>query len=152
NDVAVGRDDEARAERARFAGPGLGAVATAVIAAAAALLLIGVEPAEELLERIGLRFDRHPLLGRNIDHRGLQLGDEVGERHRRTGAWRKRGGTGRVLRNLSARLPRGERECSSPQKQGHRDPVGIAHFSGLLRFHRYSINWLWTQGANRSVG
>src|SRR5207245_511745 len=54
---------------------------------------------------------------------------------------------GRILRDLSARLPRGERKGRSPEKQGHRDPIGVAHVSGLLRPHRYSIKSGGMQGA-----
>ena len=34
-----------------------------------------------------------------------------------------------------------DRECRSTQEQGHCDPVGIAHFSGLLRFHPRPLFW-----------
>ena len=149
DDVAVRRDDEARAQRPGFASARLTAAPAPAAAVIAALRCVGIEPAEEILERVGLRFDRHALLGRNVDDRGLQLGDEVGERHRRAGTRRECRRSGRVLRNLSARLPRGERECGSPQEQGHRDPIGVTHGSGLLRSHRYSINWLAIQAPNR---
>ena len=55
---------------------------------------------------------------------------------------------GAFCANLSARLPRCQGKRRSPEKQGHRDPIGVAHFSGLLRPHRYSINPGGTQGAN----
>ena len=70
----------------------------------------------------------------------LQPGGKVREAHRR--AWTRRQRRRRVLGDLRAGLPGGERKCGSPEKQGHGDPIGVAHLSGLLRLHRYSIIWL----------
>ena len=151
DDVPVGRNDEARAQRAGLAGAALAALPALPLALAAlARRDAGVEAAEEFLERVGLRPHRDALLGRDVDHRGLQPSRQIGEGHRGAGAGRHRGG--RILGLLRARLPRCERECRSPQKQGHGDPIGVAHFSGLLRDHGYSINWVDTQGANVPLG
>ena len=154
NDIAIGRDDKARSQRARLASPLLLLLLllllTLVRSSALAVLLrlrIRVELPEELLERVVLRGAHgHPLLGGDIDHRRLKPGDEVRKGHRRTGSWSKHRCARRVLRDLCASLPSGKRECRSPEQQGHCDPVGVAHFSGLLRAHRYSIIWCETQG------
>src|SRR6185369_4802724 len=135
----------ARAERAGFAGAwlSLSLLLTLVGAAATVGSAGAAEPPEKLLERIRLGFHRDALLGRDVDDRRLQLGDQIGERLRSAARSHDRG---RVLRDLGAGASRGQRECRSPEKQGHRDPIGVAHFSGLLRAHRYSIILGWTQG------
>ena len=85
DDVAVGRNDEARAERAGLAGARLRR-------RCCRLRSLPLLPCGWRRGRTGGRIprtgrlcaaDRDALLGRNVDHRGLQLGDEVGERHRR---------------------------------------------------------------------
>src|SRR6185295_16295095 len=63
DDIAVGRNDEARAERAGFAGPRLLAGRGRATAAAAVGRGRAAEAAEEFLERIGLGAHRDALLG-----------------------------------------------------------------------------------------
>jgi len=76
DDIAVGRDDEAGAERLRLARLGLLPV-----------LLLFLEAAEQLVERRAGRQARDAaqaadfdfLRGRNVDHRGLKPRGQVGE-------------------------------------------------------------------------
>ena len=116
HDIAVGRDDEARADRA-----GLARALLLLRLLLAALGLRRIEAAEEFLERIGLRADRHALLGRDVDHSGLQPRGEVGEGHRRTGA-RSQTEVRRVLRDLGAGLASGEENAVPPKSRAIATP------------------------------
>jgi hypothetical protein len=109
DDVAVGRDDKARAERAGLAGARLRLRAFAGCNAA-----LSAEPAEEFLERVGLLLDRDALLGRDVDHRRLEPRGEVGKAHRRARTRRHR--RRRILRNLSADRTGGDRKRGTAEQ------------------------------------
>ena len=139
DDIAVGRNDKARTERAGFAGlrrtaaPG----ASATTRRALALRRLATEAAEEFGEGIGLVLHRHPLFGRNVDHRRLETRSKVGEAERRTGA---RGHRRRaVLRDLRSGLAGGQRESGSAKQQGGGDTIGVAHGSILLQLDHLDL-------------
>ncbi len=112
DDIAVGRDQETRAAALLFLGDRLARSGK------------GIEPDAE----------RHLLLGRDVDHRGLQLLDEVGEAFGRAGA---RNGLGDlalfVLRNLRAdgRLS-DQRQRGATRQQGRSDAINITHDRKIL--------------------
>ena len=119
DDVTIGRDDEARAERLCLSRdrPAVGAG----LRRAAVVILTEQLPERSAGERIALLRHRHALRGRDVDHRRLQPRDHVGEAHRRTGAGRGGGDhAGRVLRRLSIGGLHHHGRGSAAQQQGLR--------------------------------
>jgi len=127
DDVTVGRNDEAGTDRSSLPGAGR-----------ALLRLLRdwrSELAEEFFQRVRLLLaDGNALLGRDVDHRRLQPGCQLCERHWRAG--RRHGHRG-VLRDLRSNRAASERKSGPAKKQSCRDTIGITHCSGLLRLHRH---------------
>ncbi len=131
DDVAVGRDDEARAERAAALGDRR---------VAAAVGDRNPELAEEILEAGGdlaVAVDLQHLLGRDVDHGRLELRGEVGEAHRSSGARSGGGdGAGLVLRGLGADGAHRQRGGGAAQENGGRKAIDVTHDSHLLTCFR----------------
>jgi hypothetical protein len=120
DDIAIGRDDEARAERAAALGDAIVVVPTAAAAAAVVIIRNGhAKPAEEFFEagRIAALCDGDALFGRNVDDRRLKPLRQFGEAHRPAGA--RCGSVDRsrlVLRGLRARRVQRDGRGGSPEQ------------------------------------
>ena len=136
DDIAVGRDDEARAERGRLARRPGGRRRRCRRRAAE----LAEQIARTACRRTDCRCcaDLDALRGRDVDHRRLQLGGEIGEAHRRAGARRGGGdGAGRVLRDLRAdRLLHDQGGGGAAGEHGGGDGIGVTHDGNLLSIVR----------------
>ena len=106
------------------------------------------EAAKEFLKRVGLGANRDALLGGDVDHRRLEPGGKVGERHWRSGARHHR--RRRVLRDLGTGFPGGERESGSSNQQGGGHSISVTQGSVLLRNHKFSRSMLTLMDDGRS--
>ncbi len=122
DDIAVGGDDEARAERTA-------ALRDRAFALAALLGRLAAEAAEEFLEarRQLPALDLDALPGRNVDHRGLQPLGEVGEAHRRVARRRRADRAGLVLRDLRGDRIEGQRRGGSAEEESAGDGIDVTH-------------------------
>ena len=124
DDIAVGGDDEARAERAA-------ALGDRPFALAPLLGHFAAEAAEEFLEagRHLPALDLDALPGRDVDHRGLQPLGEVGEAHRRAAGRHRADRSGLVLGDLRGDRIEGQgRGCPAEEKSAG-DGIDVTHGS-----------------------
>jgi len=125
DDIAIGRDDEARSQRLR-------------LARAAATAFGCAEKAAERGSGKRVVGHAHALARRDVDHRGLQLLGQIGKAHRRAGT----GGCGEhralvVLRHLRAqRLARRQNDRAATQQKGRRHCIGISHVQILFIYKK----------------
>ncbi len=132
DDISIGRDDEARAERLTFACLGLGSAATA----------LATEKLFEWRAGKGVRLNLDALTRGNIDHRGLQLFGQVGKARWRAGArYDALQLRVLVLRHLGADCAgRNERKRGAAKQESRSDSINISHGRVILLVGKTGAN------------
>ena len=144
DDIAVGRDQEARAERGAFTLLRLRSRLAAELAEKALERRAG--------ERVRLLLHGDRLLGRDVDDGRLELGDHVGKAHRRAGTRGDRlDRTRLVLRDLRGAGLQGQGGGRAAEEERTGNGVGVTHWAEVLsmkiQFDRVLFATVWLNDA-----